>query len=92
MFHDNDFAMQHQPSTGDQTVKYLSLFVTCLALGAFAPRQLYAPPDTRASTDGFKQISRAELNVSDGNVGEKSDGSLAIDSPEVRATQRAPGS
>jgi len=65
------------------------LFVTCLALGTVAPGPLYDPPDSKASADGFKQVSRAELDVSDGKVGEKSDGSLTIDSPEVRATQRA---
>src|SRR5262249_30266710 len=74
---------------GDQGVKYLSLFVICLAQGAIAPTVLYALPNKKASADGFRQVSRAELDVSDGKVGEKSDGSLTTDSPEVRATQRA---
>jgi hypothetical protein len=70
-------------------MKYLSLLVMCLGLSSIAPGPLHAPPDRKAPADGFKQVSRANLDVTDGKVGEKSDGSLTIDVPEVRATQRA---
>jgi hypothetical protein len=50
---------------------------------------LFALAEAGPAADSFKQVSRTSLDVSDGKVGEKSDGSLTIDGPEVRATERA---
>jgi hypothetical protein len=48
-----------------------------------------APPDAKAPADGFKPVARNNLDVTDGKVGEDRDGSLTIDSPAVRAVERA---
>jgi hypothetical protein len=50
-----------------------------------------ARSDPKAPADGFKQVPRSDLDVSDGKVGENEDGFLTISRPEVRATQRAKG-
>jgi len=70
-------------------MKRITFLVLFLAVAALVPWLLSAPPDTKAPADGFKQIPRIALDVTDGKVGVKSDGTLTIDSPEVRATQRA---
>src|SRR5947209_4948735 len=69
-------------------MKYATCLVTALVLVITGPRLLCAPADKQAPADAFKQVRRAALDVTDGQVGE-SGGLLTISSPEVRATQRA---
>jgi hypothetical protein len=70
--------------------RHLAL-VLLLALFGFSPWLLSAPPEKTAPADGFKQVPRRELEVTDGKIGEKPDGTLTIDSPEVRAIEKATG-
>lgn len=67
-------------------MKPLTVLVLCLVLVAIDPWLLSAPP-VKAPADGFKLVPRLALDVTDGRVGAKNDGTLLIDSPEVRATQ-----
>jgi hypothetical protein len=70
-------------------MRYRALLVVLLALAA--PLLPAVRSDPKAPADGFKQVPRSDLDVSDGKVGENEDGFLTITSPEVRATQQAKG-
>lgn len=66
----------------------------CRASGKAPPKEFETQEGSGAecwsfARDRFKQVPRAALDVTDGLVGEKPDGSLLIASPEVRATERA---
>jgi hypothetical protein len=71
-------------------MRHLTSFVLFLALASTVP-WLFAVQPAKAPGDGFKLVPRVALDVTDGRVGVKNDGTLLIDSPEVRATQRAKG-
>lgn len=70
-------------------MRYLFFLLVPLALVAAVPDLPSAPADKKPPADSFKQVPRATLDVSAGQVGENKDGFLTIDHPEVRATQRA---
>jgi hypothetical protein len=60
-----------------------------LTLAAVASLLRSAPPDAKVPADGFRQVARKNLEVTDGKVGEERDGLLTIDSPAARAVDRA---
>jgi hypothetical protein len=69
-------------------MKRRTFLVLFLALAAVTLGLLSAPAQTKAPADGFKQVPRMALDVTDGKVEETRDGFLNITSPEVRATQQ----
>jgi hypothetical protein len=74
---------------GDDPMKRHAFFLSFLAAAALAPLLLSAPAEKKLPVDGFKQVSRDDLEVTDGKVGESKDGFLTVEDPEVRGTQKA---